>query len=496
MKKLFAKLFACYITNREKKWIDNPIKTQEKVFYTLVKNGKNTIFGKNYNFSKIKNYNDFKKNVPVNDYEDIRPYIEKIINGEENVLWRGRPIYLAKTSGTTSGIKYIPITKDSMPSHINSVRNAILTYIHETGKINFIKGKMIFLQGSPILKEKNGIKIGRLSGISAHYVPAYLQKNRLPSWKTNCIDDWNKKVDEIIKETINEKMSLISGIPSWVQMYFEKLTSISNKKIKDIFPDFSLFITGGVNLEPYKEKFNYLIGKTIDTIELYPASEGFFAYQNSQKDNSLLLILNNGIFYEFIEANNFFKKNCERINIQNINIGINYVMIISTNAGLWGYNTGDTVEFISKNPYKIKITGRLKHFTSAFGEHVITKEVETALNFAISASGGKVTEFTVAPLITPKEGLPYHEWFIEFEEEPYNINDFAQNIDKKMQEQNIYYKDLITGNILRPVIITKIKKHGFYNYMKEIGKLGGQNKIPKLSNDRKIADILQKYSIN
>lgn len=495
VKSVFAVPFAKQVRKSIYKWAKNPIKTQEKVFSKLISQAKNTAFGKDYNFSSIRTYEDFKKHVPVQDYEGLRPYVERIVAGEENVLWKGKPIYFAKTSGTTSGAKYIPITKDSMPTHIRAARNALLMYIAEKNDASFVDGKMIFLQGSPVMEEKNGIKLGRLSGIVAHYVPKYLQKNRLPSWETNCIEDWDVKVDKIVEETLVEDMTVISGIPSWVQMYFEKLIAQTDKPIAEIFPNFNLFVYGGVNFEPYKTKFESLIGKKVDYIELYPASEGFIAYQDSQYEKGMLLLLKSGIFYEFIPANEFFNENPTRISLKDVELGVNYVIILNTNAGLWGYNIGDTVEFTSLKPYRIKVTGRIKHYISAFGEHVIGKEVEKALNDAILATNANVSEFTVAPQVNPDEGLPFHEWFIEFETEPAGLDDFAGKIDKSMQEQNIYYFDLIEGKILRPLVIRRVKKGGFHEYMKSIGKFGGQNKIPQLSDNRKIADVLQNFLI-
>lgn len=376
-----------------------------------------------------------------------------------------------------------------MPYHIEAARNAILHYIHETGNSDFVDGKMIFLQGSPILEEKNGIKLGRLSGIVAHFVPKYLQKNRMPSWQTNCIEDWETKVNAIVEETFNENMSVISGIPSWVQMYFEKLQQKANKPVGEIFKNFNLFIYGGVNYEPYRAKFENLIGRKVDSIELFPASEGFFAYQDSQKEKGMLLLLNSGIFYEFIKSDEFSSPNPKRYTIGEVELGVNYVLILSTNAGLWAYNIGDTVQFTSLQPYRLIVSGRIKHYISAFGEHVIGKEVESALQEAMQGTTIRVNEFTVAPQINPAEGLPYHEWLIEFENEPDNLETFALHIDAAMRKQNVYYNDLIVGNVLRQLVITKVPKNGFQDYMKSIGKLGGQNKIPRLSNDRKIADF-------
>lgn len=492
IKSFAAQLFAKHIYKKTQAWARNSVASQQAVFQELIQQAKQTQFGVDHNFDKIKTPADFAHQVPIRDYEGLKPYIGKVVNGEANVLWKGKPLYFAKTSGTTSGAKYIPLTKESMPYHIEAARNAILHYIHETGNADFVNGKMIFLQGSPILEEKYGIQFGRLSGIVAHFVPKYLQKNRMPSWKTNCIEDWEAKIDAIVEETFQENMTVISGIPSWVQMYFEKLQQKGGKTVGEIFKNFNLFIYGGVNYEPYRAKFENLIGRKVDSIELFPASEGFFAYQDSQKEKGMLLLLNSGIFYEFIKSDEFYTENPRRYTIGEVELGVNYVLIISTNAGLWGYNIGDTVQFTSLKPYRVIVSGRIKHYISAFGEHVIGKEVECALQEAMEGTNIRVNEFTVAPQINPASGLPYHEWFIEFENEPENEDTFAEAIDNAMRKQNIYYDDLIVGNILRKVVITKVTKNGFQEYMKSIGKLGGQNKIPRLSNDRKIADFLSK----
>ena len=490
LKALLAKVYAARAYKKIIKWSSNPIETQNRVFKSLISKAAATKFGADHDFVNINSHEDFIKRVPVRDYEALKPYVDKVVAGESDVLWKGKPLYFAKTSGTTSGAKYIPITKESMPSHIEAAKNAILLYIHETGNIQIIDRKMIFLQGSPVLESKNGIQLGRLSGIVAHYVPKYLQKNRLPSWETNCIEDWETKVNKIVQETLSEDMSIIAGIPSWVQMYFEKLVDQKGQKVGEVFKNLNLFIFGGVNYEPYRSKFETLIGRKVNSIELYPASEGFFAFQDRQNQAGMLLQLNSGIFYEFIVADTFFDASPQRLSLKDVEIGINYVIIISTSAGLWAYNIGDTVQFKSLAPYRVIVSGRIKHFISAFGEHVIAKEVEHALMMALKETGISVSEFTVAPQTSPLSGLPYHEWFIEFELPPSDINAFASKIDTAMQQQNSYYKDLVEGKVLQTLVIFPVPKSGFQNYMKGIGKLGGQNKIPRLSNDRKIADAL------
>ena len=492
MKQIAAKLFAKIIHVRNQRWIKNPVKSQEKTFQKLIATARETTFGKDHNFKSINTPADFTKCVPIRDYEELTPYIDRMVAGEENILWPGKPIYFSKTSGTTSGAKYIPITKESMPTHITAARDALLSYINRTGKTSFLKGKQIFIQGSPELEDKNGVALGRLSGIVAHYVPRYLQKSRMPSWETNCIDDWEHKLDTIVEETLTKNMTLIGGIPSWIQMYFEKLKKRTNKNVGDIFKDFSLLVYGGVNFEPYKSVFNNLIGRKVDTIELFPASEGFFAYQDLAEQDGLLLLLNNDIFYEFIRVDHIQQENSKRYLLHEIELGVNYALIISTSAGLWAYNIGDTVCFVSKSPYRLVVTGRIKHFISAFGEHVIGKEVETALKNATEGTNIRVREFTVAPQVKPEKGLPYHEWCIEFDFPPKDIEDFEKVLDCEMEKQNVYYQDLIQGKVLRKLVVKPIVKQGFEAYMKSIGKLGGQNKVPRLSNDRKIADALIK----
>ena len=494
LKALAARIFAATVHYRSRRWVRNPQAAQLKVFRELLRQGRATRFGKDHDFGDINTYEDFASRVPIRDYEELKPWVLPALEGEEDILWPGRPLYFAKTSGTTSGAKYIPITRPSIREQVRASRNAILSYIHRTGRVAFVDGKMIFLQGSPELQEKNGIKIGRLSGISAHFVPGYLQKNRLPSWETNCIEDWETKVDRIVDETVEEDMTVIAGIPSWVQMYFEKLRERTGKDVGELFPNLELFIYGGVNFEPYRGRFEHLLGRRVASIELFPASEGFFAYQDTDGGKGLLLLLDAGIFYEFVRADEFFEPGARRLTIGEVETGVNYAMVISTNAGLWGYNLGDTVQFISLDPYRVIVSGRIKHFISAFGEHVIAKEVEYAMEEALEGSGARVAEFTVAPVIeTGGEELPYHEWLVEFEAEPADMPAFIARLDASLQRQNSYYYDLIAGNILQPLKITRIRAGGFREYMKSVGKLGGQNKVQRLANDRKVADALYPF---
>jgi len=492
-KSFAAKLYAKWTRRQINHWANEPFATQKKVFEKLIAQAKDTEFGRDHDFDTISSPKDFADKIPIRDYEQLKPYINRVVEGEKDILWPGQPIYFAKTSGTTSGAKYIPLTKASMPTHIKAARDAILCYIAETGRSQFVDGKMIFLQGSPKLGETNGIKTGRLSGIVAHFVPSYLQKNRLPSWDVNCIEDWETKVNAIVKETVDQDMTVISGIPSWVQTYFEKLVEASGKPIGKLYKNLELFIYGGLNYEPYRPKFEKLTGRKINSIELYPASEGFFAFQDKQGDSGMLLQLDSGIFYEFIKSDEFFEDNPKIYSLEEVECHQNYVLIISTNAGLWRYNIGDTIQFTSLNPFKIIVSGRIKHFISAFGEHVIGSEVENAMKKACKIHQCSINEFTVAPQVNPKEGLPYHEWWIEFDQKPKDIEAFAETIDESLVTQNSYYKDLRVGKMLRAIVIKSLPADSFNAYMKSIGKLGGQNKIPRLSDNRDIAEKLTPF---
>lgn len=495
IKSFLAKPFASYIYKVIRKGMRHAVTDQEAILRYLLKTGRNTVIGKEAKLSDVRNYEEFRQAMPVRDYEQFRPWIDMVKEGKHNVLWKGRPIYFAKTSGTTSGTKYIPITKESIPNHINTARNALLCYMAETGNTKFADGKMIFLSGSPELERVGGIPTGRLSGIVNHHVPKYLRTNQLPSYETNCIEDWETKLQKIVDETINQRMTLISGIPPWMQMYFDELTKRSGKKIGDLFPDFSVMVQGGVNFEPYKAKLLESIGRDIDTIELFPASEGFFAFQDSQDAEGLLLNTNSGIFFEFVPAGEIFNENPTRLSLKDVELGVNYALIINNNAGLWGYNIGDTVKFVSLDPYRLVVTGRTKHFISAFGEHVIGEEVEAAMLAASQKHNLRITEFTVSPFVSADAGKSYHEWFIEFEDQLSSTDSFASDLDVALRNKNVYYDDLIAGNILRPLKITVVRKNGFIDYMKSIGKLGGQNKVPRLSNDRVIAAELEKFAL-
>ena len=489
---MLSKPVARWAIRRLRRNVSQPAQAQREVLADLLAAAENTAFGRDHDLAGGMDVADYQRAVPVRDYEGLKGYMDRAVAGEADVLWPGVPLYFCKTSGTTSGAKYIPLTKDSMPNHIGSARNALLGHIAGTGDASFVDGKMIFLQGSPELaKTPGGVHLGRLSGIVAHHVPGYLQANRLPSWETNCIDDWETKVDAVVRETCTEDLRLVSGIPSWVQMYFERLLEHTGKAtVREVFPNLSLFVHGGVAFGPYAERFRQLLGFDIARVELYPASEGFLAYQDAPEVEGMLLNVNDGIFFEFIPADRYFEDAPPRLTVGEVELGVQYAVVLSSNAGLWGYDIGDTVKFVSLDPPRVVVTGRIKHFTSAFGEHVIAEEVEGAAQEAVAAHGGVMSEFHVAPQVTPVEGLPYHEWVVAFDTLPEDMVAFATTLDAALQTRNPYYKDLIQGAVLRPAVVTPVPADRFTEAMRKRGKLGGQNKVPRLANDRAMADLL------
>ncbi len=493
IRSLLARPFASWVVSKQKNWMRFPGQAQESVFQNLMAKAADTSFGKDHGLKEVKTHADFIRRVPIRDYEGLKDYVALVKEGKPDILWPGKPVYFAKTSGTTSGAKYIPITKDSIPNHIQGARDALLNYVYHTGKAGFLDKKLIFLSGSPVLDSVGGIHTGRLSGIVNHHVPGYLRSNQLPGYQTNCIEDWEEKLEKIIDETLSQPMGLISGIPPWVQMYFDRIQARTGKLIKDVFPDFSVFVYGGVNFEPYRKKLYDSIGKKVPGIELFPASEGFFAFQDMPESEGLLLLLQAGIFYEFVPVEEYFSENPTRLSIEEVELGKNYALIINSNAGLWGYSIGDTVKFVSKKPYRLVVTGRIKHFISAFGEHVIGEEVEKALQRTLEYHPEvSVSEFTVAPQVNPEEGLPHHEWWIEFAHPPANMPAFERRLDESLRRLNTYYDDLIEGKVLSTLVVNSLRPGSFQAYMKSLGKLGGQNKVPRLSNDRVLAEGLGK----
>ncbi|MDO7876624.1 GH3 auxin-responsive promoter family protein [Hymenobacter sp. ASUV-10] len=492
IKSALSRPLAAYVVSRYQQWQRRPEATQLALLRQLTATAAGTAFGRAHELGRIQTPADLARQVPVRDYEGLKSYFDRTQAGEADVLWPGRPLYLAKTSGTTSGTKYIPITKASIPNHINGAKDALLHYVQRTGRSEFLDGKLIFLSGSPALETHHGIHTGRLSGIANHHVPGYLRRNQLPTFQTNIIEDWETKLDHIVEETLPEDLRLISGIPPWVQMYFDKLIAITGRPIKDIFPNFNLFVYGGVNFGPYRAKLFESIGRPVDSLETFPASEGFLAFQDQPGNPGLLLLLSSGIFFEFIPAERFFDENPPRLSIADVELDKNYAIVLTSNAGLWAYSLGDTVRFVDLHPHRVVVTGRIKHFLSAFGEHVIGEEVEQALREVMTQFPGvEVTEFTVAPLVSSDPATPSrHEWLVEFGRPPQDVAAFGEKLDGALRRRNTYYNDLRQGSILVSLQLTALPAGAFQRYMKSQGKLGGQNKVPRLSNDRALAEGL------
>ncbi|WNJ19586.1 GH3 auxin-responsive promoter family protein [Pontibacter sp. G13] len=497
LKAFIGKLWARNRAQKLRKIAANATGHQQDTFLYLVKQGRKTQFGQAHGFEDIQSVKDFQQRVPIRNYEQAKGWFDKIYQGEDDVMWPGKPLYLAKTSGTTSGAKYIPLTRESMVNQVRGARDTLLAYIADSGNPAFLDGKMMFLSGSPEIESNpNGIMTGRLSGISNHFVPNYLLRNRVPSWEANIIEDWETKVKTIVQEIKGEDLRLISGIPPWVQMLFEELQEQTGKGPLEVWPNLQVFVQGGVDYRPYQPIFDEYFGDRVDTVELYPASEGFFACQTSLDDDGLMLLPDNGIFYEFVPLAEYGKADARRLTLEEVELGEQYALIISTNAGLWGYDIGDTVKFTSLNPPKIRVSGRVKHHISAFGEHVISEEVNRAMMDATVETKAQVQEFTVAPLILEEKGSSAHEWFVEFTELPVDLDVFAEALDQSLRKQNPYYNDLREGNILRRAIVRKLELNATRAYMKQIGKLGGQNKFPRLSNNRDLVDKLTPWVID
>lgn len=492
---ILAKPVGKYISGQVKKMANNALSDQEILFHKLIHSAKNTKFGVDHHFNQIHSFADFQKFVPIRDYEEFKHYIQEIKEGKVDIIWPGKPLYFAKTSGTTSGVKYIPISKESMPYHFSSARNAVFNYAALINDFSYLDGKLIFLSGSPETSVVGGIPTGRLSGLVNLHIPSLFKRSQLPSFKTNCLEDWDTKVEKIIEECIGQDLRLISGIPPWVQMFAEKILDRTGKKnIKEVFPNLKMLVSGGVNFAPYKIHYDRLFGEDMPRVDTYPASEGFIGFQYTPGSPALILNTNAGIFFEFVTLDELKKDKPRRLGLAEVKTGETYAVLLSTNAGMWCYNIGDTIEFISLSPYLFVINGRVSQFISAFGEHVIEKEIESALLATCARHASTVSEYTVAPQVNPEQsGKPYHEWFVEFLQAPEDLESFAADLDLAMTNQNIYYKDLISGHILKPLKLNCLQQGAFRNFMRDIGKLGGQNKVPHLRNDRMIADGLVKY---
>jgi hypothetical protein len=481
--------------NKVKRAVARPFAAQDAAFDYLVFRAKDTRFGREHDFHSIACYKDFKLRVPLRDYEALHPYINAIIAGESDVLWPGRPIAFAYTSGTTSRAKYIPITPDFLLPYRLSARKAVCMYIAETGNAWCMLGRLLYFTHDIEIERLRGLPVRPIAGIAKAHAPYFFRKRFLPSDRTNRMQSFEESIEMSVNETVHEDVTLISGIAPWIQLYFNKLIERTGRPIKDVFPNFSVLINGGVNTDPYITNLSKSIGKAVDTIELYPSSEGFIGFRYSQNEPGLVLNLSMNVFYEFVPLSEVFSANPTRVSLRDVEMGVDYAVVLNTNSGLWGYNLGDVIRFISKNPHRFLMVGRTAHFISTTGEHLIAENVESALADISEKVDIRITELTVAPQIHPRSGLPYHEWFIEFEKEPTNMEDFTARLNTLVGRKNINYEEFCEAKIILPLQVRVVARGGFIQYMKSIGKLGGQNKVPRLSNDRKIADAMMKYVV-
>ncbi|MFK7810273.1 MAG: GH3 auxin-responsive promoter family protein [Saprospiraceae bacterium] len=487
-----------YASFHLKKWDDSvlyPEKYQAEVFNQLIREAANTQFGKEHNFDAIESYEDFCESVPLRSYEELAPYITRIKEGEEDVLYPGKPKYFSVSSGTTSSVKYIPVTDAFVKTYTKSGLHLLFSYFRQTDNYDMIFGKNMMLQGSPELEDINGVLAGRMSGVSYHIMPQVLKGNRLPSYETNTIADWDEKIRTIAEETSTKNLQILGGIPPWIMMYFDYLSAHTKEKlIKDVFPNLKLYIHGGVNFAPYRQLIFDKIGKEIDTLDTYTASEGFLGFQENLGHPEMTLCSNNGIFYEFVEVEDYRKnKYPKRLRLSEVQKDTDYLIILNTISGMWGYIIGDLIRFSDTRPYQFSITGRLSQYTSLFGEHLIESEVRIVLKAASEQFNFKTRAFTVAPNLLLETQHSHHEWWIDFVETPSNLAEIAKMMDEKLGRLNHLYADLINGKVISSLKIIPIQSKGFEKCFMENGKIDGQNKISVLSNNRELVSQLEKY---
>ena len=493
-------LLSIKIKNRIKliqKGIENPIEHQEKILRENITISKNTIFGKEHRFEKIENYKDFCSLVPTRDYNKIKHYIFRAQKQEKNILWPGQIKWFAKSSGTTQNkSKFIPITDASLKKcHFAAGKDMLAIYLNNNPNSQILNGKSLSIGGSTNINKLNSYYSGDLSAILIQNLPFWAQLKRVPSMQTALIDDWEQKIHQIIKETSNQNIISISGVPSWTLIIINKLIKKMNVKyLTDIWPNLELYMHGGISFDNYRDSFkNYINNKKINYLELYNASEGFFGIQNDPNKSDLLLLVNHGVFYEFIPIKNGIEDDDSIISLSEVKLNTIYAMAITTNGGLWRYKIGDTIKFTCLDPYKIIITGRVQSFINAFGEELNVDNADKAIQYACKETNSIITEYTAAPLFyNDKSGC--HEWIMEFKKEPEDINKFNLLFDNKIKQLNSDYEAKRSKDILlkKPIIhVTKV--NFFYNILKEKKKIGGQNKIRRLYNDRKfIEDLIKK----
>lgn len=467
---------------------------QNQLFKSLILTGTNTKWGKQYNYRNIKKYEDFCENVPLSTYEDLKPYIDRVIRGETNVLWPGYIKWFSKSSGTTGDrSKFIPISNSSLHDcHLRGSLYVITHYAKLFPKTKLFDGKALILGGSKRKAEHNSkAQYGDLSAILIQNTPLWAEMFRTPPKSIALMDNWEDKIDKLAEYTMNQNITSISGVPSWMLIFLKRVLELKGAKdIKEVWPNLELFMHGGVNFAPYADQFDEIIKPgSIFYMNIYNASEGFFAFQDRKESNEMMLVTNNGIFYEFIPMDELDKPNPKTVSLKNVNLNTNYAIVISTNAGLWRYIIGDTVEFTCLYPYRIKITGRTTNFINAFGEELIVANAERAISEACRITGAKVNEYTAGPVYLSNHAKAAHEWLIEFEKMPHDFDVFVEMLDNTLKNINSDYEAKRYKNLLLQKPIVKILPEGtFFKWLKNKDKLGGQNKVSRLSNNRKIIE--------
>jgi hypothetical protein len=475
--------------SRIEHWVQDPIAAQREVLQDLITHGEYTQFGVKYQFSEIFNLRKFKATVPIHEYEDLKPFIDQIMNGEESVLWNTPVEWFAKSSGTTNDkSKFIPITKESIEdNHFQASKDVLTIYYQKYPESDLLTGKGLVVGGShQVHPIKEDIQFGDLSAVLLQNSPIWSGLIRVPELSIALMDEWEDKIEKLAQSTIQEPVTSIAGVPTWTLVLLKRILEITGKEnIKEVWPNFELYIHGGVSFTPYKEQFEKLIGPGCKYLEIYNASEGFFAAQNDLEEEGMLLLLQHGIFYEFMPVEEYGKTDPKTIGLDKVEMGKNYAIVISTNGGLWRYLVGDTIQFVNKHPFKIKVSGRLKQYMNAFGEEVIADNSDKAISQACTTFGLVLKEYTAAPIYMSNNNAGAHEWLIEFEKEPNNLDDFTAELDKNLQAINSDYEAKRHKNIaLSLPKVVAVKKGCFHEWLKRKGKLGGQHKIPRLSNER------------
>lgn len=480
-------------------WMHNPVAAQREVLQHLVTAAQYTEFGKKHDFSSLFNIRSFKEAVPIHEYDDIKIYIERMMNGEENVLWNTPIKWFAKSSGTTSDkSKFIPVSEESLEDgHYKAAKDVLTIYYNNFPYSDLLTGKGLVIGGSHKIHQVNeAVQFGDLSAVLMQNAPFWGQWLRTPELNIALLDEWENKIEKLAESTIKENVSSLSGVPTWTMVLIKRILEITGKQtLAEVWPGLELYLHGGVSFIPYKEQFQKLIGKNISYLEMYNASEGFFAAQDIPGEDGLLLFTDHGIFYEFMPIEEYGKPKPKTIGLDKVQLNVNYAPVISTTGGLWRYLVGDTVQFTSINPFKIKVSGRLKHFINAFGEEIIVDNTDKAIAFACEQTGAVVNDYTAAPVYFSDNSNGAHEWLIEFEKKPDDFNGFIFELDTALKNLNSDYEAKRYKDIALRMPLVKMMKPGtFTAWLKSRGKLGGQHKVPRLSNDRKYIDEILQFN--